>query len=116
MEIPSFSPDPMASTFVVERANGAFELWDRATERLLARLGLGVTYVDFTPDGSILAVRYVTGELYLVAVADLRAMPPSIESIADGDLVQVACTGAIGSAVSESQLEAVMGARPVSCQ
>ena len=44
-------------------------------------------------------------------------MPPSsIESIADGDLVQVACTGAIGSAVSESQLEAVMGARPVSCQ
>jgi WD40 repeat protein len=111
----SFSPDPEASTLVVERANGAFEVWDRATERLLARLGIGVTYVDFTPDGSILAVRYVTGELYLVAVAALRAMP-SVDSIADQDLVELACTGGVGSPVSESRLQAVMGDRPVSCQ
>jgi hypothetical protein len=112
----SFSPDPEASTFVVERANGAFELWDRSGERLLARLGLGVTYVDFTPDGSILAVRYVTGELYLVSVADLRALPPSIESATDEALLELACSGGVGSTVSESRLQAAMGDPPVSCR
>ena len=112
----SFSPDREASSFCrragqrrirtvgsIQRAAPRPFGPRRDLRRLHARW--------FDPRRSIL-----TGELYLVAVADLRAMPPSIESIADGDLVQVACTGAIGSAVSESQLEAVMGARPVSCQ
>jgi hypothetical protein len=111
-----FSPDPEASTVIVKRANGAAELWDRVGERLLTTLGLGLAYADFSPDGSTLAVRYDTGELYLISVADLQALPPPSEPIANEKLMQLACTGGVGSTVSADELVAVLGDRPVSCR
>jgi conflict system STAND superfamily ATPase/TIR domain-containing protein len=112
-----FSPDPEASTVIVQRANGAFELWDRTENRVLARLGLGVAYVDYTPDGTVLAVRYGTGELDLISVADLRAMPPasSMSAQTDAQLLDLACTGSVGAVVADERIEAAIGSRPAAC-
>jgi WD40 repeat protein len=114
----SFSPDDDASSFVIRLPDGSTDLWSRtAPAAHLTSLDVGVADVQFSDDGSRLAVRYSTGRAYLIDIESLRRLAaPRSGVIPDEELLHLACLTEAGSSLLADRVSEQTGDESVACQ
>ena len=95
-----FARDDTASTLIVRYSDERSEAWDTAQRRAIGILGLGVGSNIFDATGQHLAVRYLSGDAYLVDVERLRQLPADLNSLSDPELQALVCTTLGSSAAS----------------
>jgi len=86
-----FSTDATTSAIVLRFSDERSEIWDHGLRRTIGVLGLGVGSNVFDASGDRLAVRYLSGETYLIDVDLLRDLPADPGSLSDADLRARAC-------------------------
>ena len=92
-----FSPD--SSLAVVSLGDGRSELWDTASAPMrLVDLGLRLGGEGFVPGAPRIAVRYLSGDAYLVDPDWLRAMDGDAETMTSAELAGLACSGPLAQA------------------
>jgi WD40 repeat protein/energy-coupling factor transporter ATP-binding protein EcfA2 len=116
----TFSPDNHA--LVVTYADKENELWDLTdTPHPLAILGLSTDRTVFHPNLQRLVVRYVTGEVYLLDLAWLRAMDGAPINLPQEELIQISCQAVwesgLWTADDDAALRRALGTQaPQACQ
>jgi hypothetical protein len=115
----NFSPDSVATYFVVTYSDKQSELWQaRGESYRLTKLGLGLADHYFDVGNDRLILRYSDGRTYLVDLAWLQAMGGQADKLPIEELVRLACEGPFSSGLfDEAELKPYLGERePQACK
>jgi WD40 repeat protein len=106
-----FSPD--GTLLVVTFSDGRSELWDtRAAPTRLAELGLRFGGAAFVPATARVAVRYASGDAYMLDADWLRAMRGEPRALSTEELTRAVCSGPLAIDFEAGTLQRYLQGEP----